>query len=135
MFVGEGTIISGEGTTHGDPLSMAVYALSTLPLISQTSQLTETWFADDTGGGASLQVLHQWWTALSEVGPRNGYYVRPLKTWQLVKQQFKDSVQELFGKYGTNSPLKGGHFCVLRLELQTFSIRTSTTWCAVATQS
>ena len=109
LFVGEETIFSREGTTQGDPLSMAVYALSTLPLISKISQpnLTQTWFADDAGGGASLQVLHQWWTALSEVGPRYGYYVNPPKTWLLVKEQFKDSAQELFGKYGIQITTQG----------------------------
>ena len=109
LFVGEETIFSREGTTQGDPLSMAVYALSTLPLISKISQpnLTQTWFADDAGGGASLQILHQWWTALSEVGPRYGYYVNPPKTWLLVKEQFKDSAQELFGKYGIQITTQG----------------------------
>ena len=109
LFVGEETIFSREGTTQGDPLSMAVYALSTLPLISKRSQpnLTQTWFADDAGGEASLQVLHQWWTALSEVGPRYGYYVNPPKTWVLVKEQFKDSAQELFGKYGIQITTQG----------------------------
>ena len=65
--------------TQGDPLSMVVYALSTLPLIARVSQpnLTQTWFADDAGAGASLQSLHRWWTALSEVGPKYGYHVNP----------------------------------------------------------
>ena len=55
------------------------YALSTLPLIARVSQpnLTQTWFADDAGAGASLQSLHRWWTALSEVGPKYGYHVNP----------------------------------------------------------
>ena len=45
--------------TQGDPLSMVVYALSNLPLIARVSQpnLTQTWFADDAGAGASLLSL------------------------------------------------------------------------------
>ena len=109
LFVGEETIFSREGTTQGDPLSMAVYALSTLPLISKISQpnLTQTWFADDAGGGASLQVLHQWWTALSEVGHKIQVLRQPAKTWLLVKEQFKGSAQELFGKYGIQITTQG----------------------------
>ena len=106
LFAGEDTVLSREGTTQGVPLSMAVYALSTLLLISKISQpnLTQAWFADDAGRGASLQVLQQWLTALSEVGPR---YVNPPKTWLLVKEQFKESVQELFGKYGIQITTQG----------------------------
>ena len=112
LFEGQETIFSRdlEGTTtQGDPLSMALYALSTLPLISKISppNFTQTWFADDAGRRASLQVLHQRWTALSEVGPRYGYYVNSPKKWLLVKEQYKDSAQELFGKYGIQITIQG----------------------------
>ena len=77
LFVGDETILSQEGTTQGDPLSMAIYALSTLPLVSKISQenLTQTWFANDACGGASIQALHKWWTELSPEGPKFGYHV------------------------------------------------------------
>ena len=104
LFVGNDTILSQEGMTQGDPLSMVVYALSTLPLIARVSQpnLTQTWFADDAGAGASLQSLHRWWTALPEVGPKYGYHVNPPKTWLLVKDQHKEAARMLF----TNSGIK-----------------------------
>ena len=41
------------------------------------------------------------------MGPRYGYYVNPPKTWLLVKEQFKDSAQELFGKYGIQITTQG----------------------------
>ena len=59
LFTGGETILSREGTTQGDPLSMAVYALATLPLIrrAQSGDLVQSWFADDAGAGASLFAL------------------------------------------------------------------------------
>ena len=53
----EDVLHSRQGTAQGGPLSMAVYALSTLQLISKLSQQnwTQTWFADCAGGRASLQ--------------------------------------------------------------------------------
>ena len=34
FIVGGGEITSSEGTTQGDPMGMAVYALALLPLVS-----------------------------------------------------------------------------------------------------
>ena len=109
LFVGKDTILSQEGMTQGDPLSMVLYALSTLPLIARVSQpnLTQTWFADDAGAGASLQSLHRWWTALSEVGPKYGYHVNPPKTWLLVKDQHKEAARTLFMNSGIKITTEG----------------------------
>ena len=86
-----------------------VYALSTLPLKARVSQpnLTQTWFADDAGAGASLESLHRWWTALSEVGPKYGYHVNPPKTWLLVEDQHKDATRTLFTNSGINIITEG----------------------------
>ena len=59
----EGILWSSEGTTQGDPLAMAMYALGTTPLISrlQDSQpeVKQLWFADDATAAGPLKALHQ----------------------------------------------------------------------------
>ena len=71
LFVGGETILSTEGTTQGDPLSMAIYALGTLHLIDRVKQadLVQTWFADDACAGSCLSKLFKWWSALCKEGP------------------------------------------------------------------
>ena len=52
LFVmGEGELASTEGTTQGDPLVMAMYALAVMPLIRQLHVVEpdacQAWFVDD----------------------------------------------------------------------------------------
>ena len=123
LFVGEETILSQEGTTQGDPLSMAIYALSTLPLISKISQenLTQTWFADDACGGASIQALHKWWTELSEEGPKFGYHVNPPKTCLLAKEEHLQKAKALFDSCGINITTEGRPLLGAPIGSQSFS--------------
>ena len=109
LFVGGETILSREGTTQGDPLSMAVYALATLPLIDKAKQadLVQTWFADDACAGASLTNLYAWWSVLREDGPMYGYFVNPPKTWLLVKEGHVSRAKELFKDLGIQITTNG----------------------------
>jgi len=76
--------LSEGGTTQGDPLAMAMYALSTVPLINKLEGLaTQVWFADDAG---SLVDLLNWWKQLSTLGPGYGYYANAAKSWFVVKE-------------------------------------------------
>ena len=49
-------LYSKEGVTQGDPLSMFMYAIGTLPLIRSLrnpSRWTQIWYADDASAGGS----------------------------------------------------------------------------------
>ena len=51
--MGEGVIESSEGTTQGDPLAMAMYALAIKPDVKQVR------FADDATAAGRLRALQQ----------------------------------------------------------------------------
>ena len=65
FVVGEGEIPSTEGTTQGDPLAMAMYALAVVPLIRRLRMVvpgaSQAWFADDATAVGSLSMLLTWW--------------------------------------------------------------------------
>ena len=99
LFVDSETLYSREGTTQGDPLAMAFYALATVPLIKacQINELAgEVWFADDATGGGSLTALRSWWDKLVTLGPNFGYHPNGDKTWLVVKEGLEDAATEAF---------------------------------------
>ena len=91
-------ILLAEGTTQGDPLAMAMYTISTLPLISRlTGLVKQCWYADDSTAGCKLSKLKQWWDLLSSVGPRYGYFPNATKTILIVKESVLTDARTIFG--------------------------------------
>ena len=91
LYIDGETILSSEGTTQGDPIAMAMYAVGTLPLIQQleiSSQAIQVWYADDSAAGGKIECLRQWWDKLQELGQAYGYYTNSSKTWLVVKEEF-----------------------------------------------
>ena len=72
FITGEGELASTEGTTQGDPLAMAMYALGVTPLINSLRHhqldVSQTWFADDATAAGQLTSLLQWWKQLLSFG-------------------------------------------------------------------
>ena len=82
-------ILSEEGTTQGDPLTMALYALSVWPLITSpeaASAVKQYWFADDVSGAGTATEIKRWWDMLITLGPDLGYFPNDKKCWITVKQ-------------------------------------------------
>ena len=60
FIVGGGEIDSSEGTTQGDPLAIAMYALAVRPLIDKLRDAEpsakQVWFADDATAAGRLAI-------------------------------------------------------------------------------
>ena len=66
LFIDNNILYSSEGTTQGDPLAMAMYALGVLPLIHYLNKFSvrQIWYADDAAALGSINDLRQWWDDL-----------------------------------------------------------------------
>ena len=109
-------LYSREGVTQGDPLSMAFYALSVLPLIrslKETHRWTQAWYADDANCGGFLDNLLVWFKRLMHDGPVFGYFPQPSKTYLVVDECDLLEARRLFEPLGVNVTcshrLLGGH--------------------------
>ena len=97
LFVDGQCIHSKEGTTQGDPLAMAMYAIGTQPLIHRLNGIAkQVWYADDSAAGSSLERLRRWWDLLVEIGPLYGYFPNGSKTHILAKSHHAEAAKEIF---------------------------------------
>ena len=112
MFVGGERILSTEGTTQGDPLAMAIYAVAITPLIRRVTQKNakHVWFADDAAGGGKLLGLKAWWDGLNKHGPKYGYFVNSSKTWLVVKGDHHTEAKKIFQDTGVNITKEGKRY-------------------------
>ena len=102
---------SKEGTTQGDPPSMAFYALGSLPLIWSLAEseraVSQVAYADDLTGGGKLRELRKWLDMIVERGPMFGYNAEPSKSWLIVKEEQLDEANLVFEGAGVNITVKG----------------------------
>ena len=94
-----------EGVTQGDPLSMFLYAVGTLPLIQclkGSSLCVQVWYADDASACGSLSDLHQWFELLLSKGPDFGYVVNPAKCCLVIHDSYKSNAEQLFSPLGVS---------------------------------
>ena len=110
LFLDSQTILSKEGTTQGDPLSMPFYALATVPLIDMLKQLNDAlqvWYADDAAAAGKLSVLKSWWDDLLQLGPAFGYFVNAKKSWLVTKEEHLNDAKFLFQDSNLNITAEG----------------------------
>ena len=112
LIIAEGNEIkSKEGTTQGDPIAMAIYALG-LSVIQQKLDMETTGakhvlFADDMVGAGTLQAVKKLWDAVGEHGPPLGYYPNTNKTCLIVKSEKLEEAKSIFGNTGIRITTEG----------------------------
>ena len=76
LYIDGETLLSQKGTTQGDPLAMAMYAIAVNPLINNLKRdaMKQVWFADDASAVGNLSDIRAWWECLKKVGPDYGYF-------------------------------------------------------------
>ena len=110
FITGGEELISAEGNTQGDPLSMSLYVLSLQPLITRlhvSSAAKQCWFTDDATGSGSLQDVMIWWDELSESGPPLGYFPNAKKCWLIIKPEREQAAREVFRDTAINVTTEG----------------------------
>ena len=108
LFIDGDHILSQEGTTQGDPLAMAMYAIGTLPLIHKLQgDVTQAWYADDASAGGRTSDLRVWWDNLVSCGPQFGYNPNSSKTWLVVKPVHLPAAEQHFRGSGVNITIQG----------------------------
>ena len=112
LFIAGGKeLLSNEGTTQGDPVAMAMYAIGITPLlysqIEQPLQLSRIAFADDFTGVGSIENLRSWFDFISLHGPMIGYFPTPSKSWLIVKESAFEKANREFEGTGVNITTSG----------------------------
>ena len=116
LFVaGGGELKSREGTTQGDPVAMATYAIATIPLILTLLEFSQNEglrtkgaaYADDITAAGTLRGLRRWWDKLCQIGPNYGYFPNAGKTWIIVKENHLPLANEIFKGTGVKITSEG----------------------------
>ena len=84
---------------------MAIYGIGITPLINMlidilsneySANVNVMAYADDFSAAENLQDLRKWWSVLTEISPKFGYYPEPTMTWLVVKPCVSEKVESIF---------------------------------------
>ena len=98
-------LLSKEGVTQGDPLSMMLYAVAVLPLIrflEDSCEWVQNWYADDSSCVGELSSVRRWFDRPLIDGPAYGYFPEPSKTVLVVGSSDLERASDLFRDLGVS---------------------------------
>ena len=105
------TITSEEGTTQGDPVAMAMYAIGLAKLQSkichERTEVKQVAYADDLAGAGKIEKLRKWWDLILEQGPPQGYNPNARKSVLIVKPDCFQEAVEAFEDTGVRITVEG----------------------------
>ena len=91
---------SSEGTTQGDPVAMAMYAMGMMKLQDiiryENTNVKQVAYADDLTGVGKTSDLKKWWDLVTKHGPEIGYLPNATKSVLIVKPAAFESAKEIF---------------------------------------
>ena len=99
-------LFSHGDVTQGDPLSIFLYAVGTLPLIQSLknpSAWTQVWYTDDALACGELTSIQDWFDLLLQRGPSYGYFPNPNKSYIVVHPSSVASAEQIFGPLGVQA--------------------------------
>ena len=102
---------SDEGTTQGDPIAMAAYALGLSALQNKISQnntgAKHIAYAGDLVGAGKLQEIKNLWDEICKHGPPLGYNPNATMSCLIVKEEIKDLATDIFKDTGITITTEG----------------------------
>lgn len=110
------TILSREGVTQGDPLSMVLYGLTLVPLAKRiraaTGDVVQPWYADDMAMAGKVSGIACATSLLQRFGPDRGYFPEPEKSILICRDadqsQAKRQLSAYHFQYTTGARYLGG---------------------------
>ena len=122
LYINGEIISSQEGTTQGDPLAMAMYAIATIPMIQKIANdvVHQIWYADDAAVGGKLGCIRKWWDDIQACGPKYGYFPNPTKTRLVVKEHLLSEATNLFHDTGISVTDSGTRYLGAAIGTPTF---------------
>ena len=96
-------LLSREGVTKGDPLSMIFYSIATLLLVRALKgdgRWFQSWYADDSVCAGSLDDIRCCLDRLLELGPSYGYFPEPRKSYLVVASDITHLASDAFAGLG-----------------------------------
>ena len=111
-------LLSHEGVTQGDPLSMILYGIALTPLTesirTEIPTVMQAWYADDAAMAGPVEDIARAMTLLEERGPARGYFPEPTKSifvptvWE-ARQQCQDALSTFQFQFQEGARYVGGY--------------------------
>jgi hypothetical protein len=96
-------LLSREGVTQGDPLSMFLYGLTLVPLAkflrAQVPTVIQPWYADDCAMAGSVSNITTAMRLLLHYGPSRGYFPEPSKSILICRKEDRAVAREMLAEF------------------------------------